>query len=342
MSNPYAALPKRVTICEVGPRDGLQNEAQTVSAADKVRYVEMLVDAGVRTIEVTSFVSPAAVPQMADADEVFPAIRKRAGVRYIALVPNQRGLDRAIAAGVRDIVVFTAASDTFAKRNIRMSIEDSLNVFRVVIARAHADGMRVRASVSTAFGCPFEGAVPPANVVRVAQQLLDAGADSLSIADTIGVGTPNQVIDVVSALLDAGVGLDQFGLHFHDTRGTGLANIMAGLQTGVHQFDASAGGLGGCPFAPGATGNVATEDALYLLHGMGIETGIDIDRLRDASRFIDGVLDGRVVSRAYRAPGRSRDVAFGFICCAAVASRYWLRSRGRRRRPAMGCGTGRL
>ena len=301
MSNPYATFPKRVTICEVGPRDGLQNEAQTVSAADKVRYVEMLVDAGVPAIEVTSFVSPVAVPQMADADEVFPAIRKREGVRYIALVPNQRGLDRALACGVREIAVFTAASDTFAQRNIRMSIEDSLNVFRIVIARAHADGMQVRASVSTAFGCPFEGDVPAANVVRLAQQLLDLGADTLSIADTIGVATPNQVIEVVSGLLDAGIALDRFGLHFHDTRGTALANVMAGLQLGVLEYDSSAGGLGGCPFAPGATGNVATEDVLYLLNGMGIATGIDLAKLRDASRFIDGVLHGRVVSRAYRA-----------------------------------------
>jgi hydroxymethylglutaryl-CoA lyase len=222
-------------------------------------------------------------------------------VRYIALVPNQRGLDRALSCGVREIAVFTAASDTFAQRNIRMSIEDSLNVFRIVIARAHADGMQVRASVSTAFGCPFEGDVPAANVVRLAQQLLDLGADTLSIADTIGVATPNQVIEVVSGLLDAGIALDRFGLHFHDTRGTALANVMAGLQLGVHEYDSSAGGLGGCPFAPGATGNVATEDVLYLLNGMGIATGIDLAKLRDASRFIDGVLHGRVVSRAYRA-----------------------------------------
>jgi isopropylmalate/homocitrate/citramalate synthase len=301
MTGPYASFPKHVTICEVGPRDGLQNEAQTVAAADKVRYIEMLVDAGITVIEATSFVSPTAVPQLADADDVFPAIHKRPGVRYITLVPNQRGLDRAIAADVREIAVFTAASETFAERNIRMSIEASLKTFAIVIARAHAGGMTVRASVSTAFGCPFEGDVPVANVVRVAQALLDAGADSLSIADTIGVATPNQVIDVVSALLNAGIGLEQFGLHFHDTRGTALANIMAGLQLGVHEYDSSSGGLGGCPFAPGATGNVATEDVVYLLHGMGIATGIDIDRLRAASRFIDGVLNGRVVSRAYRA-----------------------------------------
>jgi hydroxymethylglutaryl-CoA lyase len=301
VSNPYASLPGHVTICEVGPRDGLQNEAHTVPAADKVRYIEMLVDAGITVIEATSFVSPSAVPQLADAGEVFPAIHKRDGVRYITLVPNQRGLDRAMAADVKEIAVFTAASETFAQRNIRMSIEASLATFAIVIARAHADGMKVRASVSTAFGCPFEGAVPVSNVVRVAQALLDAGADSLSIADTIGVATPNQVVDVVTALLDAGIGLERFGLHFHDTRGTALANIMAGLQLGVREYDASSGGLGGCPFAPGATGNVATEDVVYLLHGMGITTGIDLDRLRDASRFIDGVLHGRVVSRAYRA-----------------------------------------
>jgi isopropylmalate/homocitrate/citramalate synthase len=301
MSNPYAAFPQRVTICEVGPRDGLQNEAESVPADAKVRYIELLVDAGISVIEATSFVSPAAVPQLADADRVFPAIHKRAGVRYITLVPNERGLDRAIAAGVREIAVFTAASETFAQRNIRMSIDASLAVFGGVIARAHANGMRVRASVSTAFGCPFEGAVPAANVVRLSRALLAAGADSLSIADTIGVATPNAVIAVVNALLDAGITLAQFGLHFHDTRGTGLANVMAGLQLGVHEYDSSAGGLGGCPFAPGATGNIATEDLLYLLHGMGIETGIDLDGVRAASRFIGSVLQGRVVSRAYHA-----------------------------------------
>jgi isopropylmalate/homocitrate/citramalate synthase len=290
MPDPYAGFPASVTICEVGPRDGLQNEAPIVAAADKVRYIEMLVDAGIAAIETTSFVSPRAVPQLADADEVFPAIAKRPGVRYIALVPNVRGLERAIAAGVREIEVFTAASETFAERNIRMTIGVSLATFADVIAGAHAHGMRVRASVSTAFGCPFESPVPPAAVVRVAQALLAAGADSLSIADTIGVATPNQVVDVVNALLDAGIAGDRFGLHFHDTRRMALANVMAGLHLGVREYDASAGGLGGCPFAPGATGNVATEDVLYLLHGMGIATGIDADRVRDAARFIAGKL----------------------------------------------------
>ena len=299
MTGPYASIPARVTICEVGPRDGLQNEATSVPAAAKIRYIEMLADAGIAAIEATSFVSAAAVPQLADADEVYPAIRKRPGVRYIALVPNERGLDRALAAGVQEIAVFTAASESFARRNIRMSIDDSLATFERIIARAHARDRTIRASISTAFGCPFEGAVPVSAVVRIAKALLAAGADSLSIADTIGVATPNRVVEVTAALLDAGIPLERFGLHFHDTRGTGVANVMAGLQMGVREFDASAGGLGGCPFAPGATGNVATEDVLYLLHGMGVETGIDIDRVRDASRFIGGILTGRLASRAY-------------------------------------------
>ena len=301
MTSPYSTLPKHVTICEVGPRDGLQNESQSVPADAKVRYIEMLVDAGVRVIEATSFVNPKAVPQLADADVVFPAVHKRDGVQYVALVPNERGLDRAIAAGVKNIAVFTAASDTFAHRNIGMGTAESLAVFARVIERAHAHGMYVRASISTAFGCPFEGAIAPAAVVRVAQALLATGADMLSIADTIGVATPNGVVDVVNALLGAGITLDRFGLHFHDTRGTALANVLAGLQLGVHEFDASAGGLGGCPFAPGATGNVATEDVLYLLHGMGIDTGIDLERVRDASRFIGGILTGRLASRTYAA-----------------------------------------
>jgi isopropylmalate/homocitrate/citramalate synthase len=290
MRDPYAALPKRVTVCEVGPRDGLQNEAQSVPAADKVRYIELLAAAGFSQIEATSFVSPAAVPQLADADLVFPAIAQRPGVRYIALVPNERGLDRALAAGVRDIAVFTAASETFAQRNIHMSIDASIATFARLIARARERGLRVRASISTAFGCPFEGAVAPKSVVRVARALLLAGADTLSIADTIGVATPNGVVAVVNALFDAGIGPELFGLHFHDTRGTAVANVMAGLQLGVTEYDASAGGLGGCPFAPGATGNVATEDVLYLLDGMGIETGVDSERVRAATRFIRGVL----------------------------------------------------
>jgi hydroxymethylglutaryl-CoA lyase len=216
------------------------------------------------------------------------------------LVPNARGLARALAAGARAIAVFTAASDTFVQRNIGMTVDESLHTFAPLVARAKAEGLWVRASISTSFGCPFEGAVPIANVVRVARELLALGADELSIADTIGIGTPNQVVDIVAAL-GAQMPLRQVGLHFHDTRGTALANILAGLQSGVSTFDASAGGLGGCPFAPGATGNVATEDVLWMLAGMGIATGVDITKVRAASRFINGKLEGRVVSRAYHA-----------------------------------------
>ncbi len=295
-----AGFPKRVTICEVGPRDGLQNEAVTVRTDDKVRYIDLLVAAGFSNIEVTSFVSPKAVPQLADAEAVFTQLIQVPACRYIVLVPNERGLERALAAGARAIAVFTAATDSFTHRNIGMTIDESLAAFEVVIKRAKADGVYVRASISTAFGCPFEGAVPVANVVRVAERLLALGADELSVADTIGVATPNQVFDVVGALAPR-VPLERVGLHFHDTRGMGLANIMAGLQTGVAIYDASAGGLGGCPFAPGATGNVATEDVLYLLAGMGIETGIDLAKVRAASRFIGEKLTGRVVSRAFHA-----------------------------------------
>ena len=300
MSMGAIRLPKHVKICEVGPRDGLQNEAVNICTADKVRYIDMLIDAGFQDIEVTSFVSPKAVPQLADAEEVFAGFARFPGRRYIALVPNERGLSRALAAGVRAIAVFTAASDSFTRRNIGMTIEESLTEFAPLIKRAKAEGMYVRASVSTAFGCPFEGVVPVANVVRVAERLSTLGADELSVADTIGVGTPNQVFDVVAALMPH-VPLEQLGLHFHDTRGTALANIVAGLQTGVAIFDSSAGGLGGCPFAPGATGNVATEDVLYMLHGMGIETGVDLTKVRSASRFIGEKLGRRVVSRAFHA-----------------------------------------
>jgi len=295
-----ANLPGRVTICEVGPRDGLQNEAAPIAADDKIRFCDLLSDAGVPILEATSFVSPAHVPQMADAETVFRAIRKDADRTYLVLVPNERGLERAMACGVRAIAVFTAASEAFAQANIRMSIDRSVERFANVVKRAKADGMWVRAAISTAFGCPFQGDVPVADVVRVCARLLDLGVDELSVADTIGVGTPNQVFDLIDALR-AVVPIDRLGLHFHDTRGTALANTMAGLACGVHIYDTSAGGLGGCPFAPGATGNCATEDLVYMLHGMGIETGIDLTKLRVASRFIATKLGRPPSSRAYTA-----------------------------------------
>lgn len=256
MTNPLGSAPKRVTICEVGPRDGLQNEATPIATDDKIRFCDLLSDAGVPILEATSFVSPKAVPQMADAGEVFRRIRKDDGRTYLVLVPNERGLDRALEAGVRAIAVFTAASEAFAQANINMTIDASVSTFAGVVKRAKADGMWVRASVSTAFGCPFQGDVPAADVVRVCEQLLELGIDELSVADTIGVGTPNQVFDVVGALRES-IPLEKLALHFHDTRGTALANTLAALQCGVSIFDTSAGGLGGCPFAPGATGNCA-------------------------------------------------------------------------------------
>lgn len=293
-------LPERVTLCEVGPRDGLQNEAATLSTDDKVRFIELLIAAGFAAIELSSFVNPKAIPQLADANEVFTRIARAPGRRDIALVANARGFERALAAGVRAIGVFTAASDAFTQRNIGMTIDESLHAFAPLVARAKAEGMYVRASISTAFGCPFTGAVPLAQVVRVTAALLDLGADELSVADTIGVATPVAVVAMLDELRRH-VSLERIGLHFHDTRGTALANIFAGLQAGITIFDSSAGGLGGCPFAPGATGNVATEDVLYMLDGMGITTGIDLREVRAATRFIDALLPGRVVARAFRA-----------------------------------------
>jgi isopropylmalate/homocitrate/citramalate synthase len=300
MTNPLASMPKHVTIVEVGPRDGLQNEAAPISTDDKVRFCDLLSDAGVPILEATSFVSPAHVQQMADAGEVFRRIRKDPQRTYLVLVPNERGLDRALESGVRAIAVFTAASEAFAQANIRMTIAESVARFATVVKRAKADGMWVRAAISTAFGCPFQGEVAVADVVRVSSLLLDLGVDELSVADTIGVGTPNQVYDVVDALR-AIVPPEKLGLHFHDTRGTALANTLAALTCGVRIFDTSAGGLGGCPFAPGATGNCATEDLVYMLHGMGIETGIDLAKLRAASRFIAERLGRPHASRAYTA-----------------------------------------
>jgi len=285
----------------MGPRDGLQNESGIVATADKIRYVDMLSASGLPLIETTSFVRPDAIPQLTDAAAVMAGIARRAGVTYLCLTPNVRGLDRAREAGVDAIAVFTAASESFTKRNINMTIDESLAAFRTAVKTARAEGMWVRAYVSTAFGCPYEGAIAPGAVVRVASALAEMGVDEISIGDTIGVGTPNQVVDVAGAL-QAVMPHERLAMHFHDTRGTALANVVAALQMNVATFDSASGGLGGCPYAPGATGNLATEDLLYLLHGMGIETGVDLDAVRAATRFISGAL-GRtdVPSRAYRA-----------------------------------------
>ena len=296
--------PAHVTIVEVGPRDGLQNESAQVTAADKIAFVDRLSAARYEVIEVSAFVSPRWVPQMADADEVFAGITRREGTRYAALVPNLAGLERARAAAVTDVAVFAAASDTFSRRNINQGITDSLRAYSAVCERAAQLGMRVRGYVSTAFGCPFEGAVPPERVADVASALVEMGAYEVAVSDTIGIAHPGQVPQVIDAVA-ARVPLARIALHFHDTRGTALANVLAALDLGISTFDASAGGLGGCPYAPGATGNVATEDLLYMLHGIGVHTGIDLDAVLAASAFIEPRVGHPLPSRYYRATARS-------------------------------------
>ncbi len=297
--------PPAVTIVEVGPRDGLQNETAAISTADKVRFVDALSAAGHRVIEVSSFVSPRWVPQMADAAEVFAGITRRAGVRYTALVPNLPGLERAIAAHVSEVAVFAAASETFSARNINQSIDESLHRYTDVIGRALAAGLRVRGYVSCAFGCPFEGPVTPAAVLRVTRALLDLGAYEVAVSDTIGVGHPGQVRELL-AFLGGELPFDRLALHFHDTRGTALANVLAGLDAGITTFDAAAGGLGGCPFAPGASGNLATEDLLYMLDGLGVETGVSLAGVAAASEMLAARLDHPLRSRYLQAEQATR------------------------------------
>ena len=267
-------MPMSVTVVEVGPRDGLQNEPVAVSADAKVAFVEALAAAGLRVVEATSFVAPSAIPQLADADEVFPRIRRREGVRYPVLVPNVRGMERAEAAGAEAVAVFTAASETFTRRNIGMSIAGSLEAFRPVLERASELGWWRRGYVSTAFGCPYEGDVEPGVVVEITEALLELGCHEVSIGDTIGVAEPNDVRTRGEALLER-VPADRLALHLHDTRGRALANVEAGLELGIATYDASAGGTGGCPFAPGAPGNLATESLCGLLDRLGIEHGVD-------------------------------------------------------------------
>jgi len=296
--------PAAVTIVEVGPRDGLQNEPAPIGTADKIAFVNALSDAGHRVIEVSAFVSPKWVPQMADAAEVFAGIARRSGTRYTALVPNLAGLQRAIAARVDEIAIFAAASESFSRRNINQSISESLETYRAVCAAAKDAGLPVRAYVSTAFGCPFEGAIAPSAVAGVSAALIEMGAYAVAVSDTIGIAHPGQVAPVVAAVA-ARVPLDRVALHFHDTRGTALANVLTALDLGVTTFDASAGGLGGCPYAPGATGNLATEDLLYMLDGLGIDTGVRLERVLAASRAIEEKLGHPLASR-YAAAVKNR------------------------------------
>jgi hydroxymethylglutaryl-CoA lyase len=292
--------PASVTIVEVGPRDGLQNESTAIATADKIEFVNRLSASGIGVIEATAFVSPKWIPQMADAEELFARIDRHEGTRYAALVPNLRGLERAHAAGVREIGLFAAASEKFSQKNINQTIEESLDTYRAVSARALQFGIRVRGYVSTAFGCPFEGPILPARVADVAEALVSMGAFEVAVSDTIGIAHPGQVPKVIAAVAER-VPLDSIALHFHDTRGMALANVLTALDQGIATFDSSAGGLGGCPYAPGATGNLATEDLVYMLEGLGIQTGVDLDALVNASAFIEARVGHLLPSKYYRA-----------------------------------------
>ena len=283
-------MAEHVRIVEVGPRDGLQNEKSMVPAATKVRLIEALVDAGHRAVEATSFVSPKWIPQLADAAEVFAAIARRAGVSYPVLVPNLQGLERALAVHADEVAIFTAASDAFNQRNTNASIDESIERFKPVMERAQAAGVRVRGYVSTVLGCPYQGAVPLSDVVRVARALHALGCHEISLGDTIGIGTPVAARAMLLAVADA-VPMNQLAVHFHDTRGTALANVFACIEAGVRVVDASVAGLGGCPYAVGASGNVASEDVVYMLHGMGMDTGVDLGRLVAVGRWISAELD---------------------------------------------------
>ena len=302
----------QVRIYEVGPRDGLQNEPVAIPLATKVEFIHRLAAAGLREIEATSFVSPKAIPQLADADALLPAVLGAAsrgatggarGVRFPVLVPNERGMARAEAADADALAVFTAASDAFTQRNIGMTIEESLAAFAPVLARAAALGWWRRGYVSTAFGCPYTGAVSPERAVAVAQRLLDLGVDEVCFGDTIGVGVPSQVAALTGLAVAAGIPLEQIAFHFHDTRGTALANVVAGLDAGVRCFDSSTGGTGGCPYAPGAAGNLATEDLVYLLDASGFEHGVDLEGVLDAARFITTSLGKPLASKVGQAGG---------------------------------------
>lgn len=296
-------IPRQVRIVEVGPRDGLQNEAQTVPPATKLALIRMLAAAGLKTIEATAFVSARWVPQMADHDEVLRALAPEGEVSYPVLVPNLRGFEAAVAAGAREAAVFAAASETFSQRNINCSIAESLERFAPVFAAARAANVRLRGYVSCALGCPFEGTIEPQRVAEVAVRLFEAGCYEISLGDTIGVGTPVAAQAMIAKVAER-VPVAHLAGHFHDTCGQALANILAALQMGVAVFDASVSGLGGCPYAPGATGNVATEDLLYMLNGMGIETGVDLGKLLEAGSFICDFLNRPTQSRVATARRR--------------------------------------
>jgi hydroxymethylglutaryl-CoA lyase len=299
----FDRLPDSVSVYEVSPRDGLQNEAQPIPLAAKLRLLSALVAAGLTRIELTSFVSPRWVPQLADADELVRAAHVPDGVTLSALVPNAKGYERAVAVGLKEIAVFMSASETHNRKNTNKSIEQSLETFEEVVGPARASGLVVRAYISTVWGCPYEGEVPVSASIEIARRLLSLGCYQVSLGDTIGVGTPLQTRQIVSAFLSE-FPAQQIALHLHDTRGTALANALVGLELGVRDFDASVGGLGGCPYAPGAAGNLATEDLVYMLSGMGVRTGVDLDLLIEAGRVAEAVVGRNLPGKVHQAGPR--------------------------------------
>jgi hydroxymethylglutaryl-CoA lyase len=302
----FAKLPARVSVYEVGPRDGLQNEARVVPTADKLRLIRALAAAGLQRIEATSFVSPKWIPPMADADEVARSLP--AGPAFSGLTPNLRGLERALAAGMREVAVFMSASETHSLKNINKSIAEAQRTSAQVAEAALRQGLKVRAYLSTVWGCPYEGAVSVEQVVRLVQDLVGMGVYEISLGDTIGVGTPRQTQTILEALFYKGVPREKLAVHFHDTRGTALANALVALEQGITTFDASVGGLGGCPYAPGASGNLATEDLVYMLHGIGVETGVDLDKLVDAGVVAQEVVGRPLTGKYFLAAIGSRSV----------------------------------
>src|SRR6476659_7907449 len=296
-------MSERVRVYEVGPRDGLQNEATPIPTASKARFIELLAAAGLTEIEATSLVAPRAIPQLADADALLTGLSRTAGVRYPVLVPNMRGLARAEAAGADAIAVFTATTDAFTTKNIRMTVEESLAAFGPVLARAGELGWWRRGYVSTAFGCPYSGAVAPERAVEVALRLLELGVEEVCFGDTIGVGVPVQVEKLTALAVGAGIAIERIAYHFHATRGTALANVAAGLAGGVRCFDAATGGTGGCPYAPGAAGNLATEDLVYFLGASGYEHGVDLERVLVAARFVADALGKPLTTKVGQAGG---------------------------------------
>jgi len=297
-------LPDRVSIYEVSPRDGLQNEAHPIPVPGKLRLIEALIASGLKRIELTSFVSPRWVPQLADADELCRTVTAPADVTLSALCPNAKGFERARAAGLREIAVFMSASETHNRKNTNKSVAQSLETFEEVVPPALTSGMRVRAYVSTVWGCPYEGDVDPGAALDIARRLLALGCYQVSLGDTIGVGTPLQTRRILQLFLDE-FPAQTLALHLHDTRGTALANALIGLEMGIRDFDASVAGVGGCPYAPGAAGNLATEDLVYMLHGMGIETGVDLDRLIEAGKVAESVIGRRLPGKVHQAGTRT-------------------------------------